>query len=1174
MEINQTRVFFSTRKKQLMNIMKVFVFFCCFSAFSLAPNKVLSQNAKVSIKTEKSVTVDEVFDIIMKQTDYKFIYQEGIFNSFPKVTLKKGTITADNLLRKSLSGGNFNFDFSSNNTIIIKEKTQVNTKFKAQETTITGTVKDETGMSLVGSTIVVEGTNRGVIVDFDGSFKISLKDGETALIVTSLGYLSQRIVVGNRTNFNIVLKEDVAKLEEVVIIGYGKKKRENVTGAVSSIDTKNIVQSSVGNIGLDRSLGGLVKGVNVSQSSGRPGAPVRLNIRGLTSPLSGFGGLNQPLYVINGVPFNTDALAGANPLLTLNPADIESFDVLKDVAATAIYGSRGANGVILIETKKGKRNQDNSVNVSVSTTIAKPISTISVLNAAQYRNFYGTLINNTVNAINAGQYGAFAEFIYQPDLNNIGIVDIDFSTFPFQLTNGGLRDEYFGDADTDWSKEVFRSAAVTKQANFSINGGSEKSNYAFGLAFIDQEGLTKYDGLKQYTLNLSLDTDLSKNIKVGGTVSLGHTNSNSGEETIFGQYTINSAIAKARPDLPVYDDNGQLLGQTDFQYGSFPTTEPNPLMRLQNKTNDKNYNFIGSSYIEVEPIKNLKLKADVNAAVFNTTNSSFVPGITQTEFPSFFGIENESFLSESRNLITNLTTNLTANYNLKLDNHRFNFLVGAAWERTDFDFNSQFYNGFPDDDVLINGSSGESLDSYSSSRVESGLNSLFSRITYGYKNLYNATFNFRTDASSKFGPGNKRAYFPSLSLGWNIANEEFLADNNTINNLKLRASAGKVGSTNVRDFAYKQFFKSASNDIYNGSSAIIPNNTFPNEDIGWEETSEVNVGLDFGLFNSRLRGGIDVYSRKTTGALVSTPLPLELGPDSYSSNFIDITNKGVELSLGGDIIKNDDFTWSTNINWSLNRNKLDKLNGANIGQFQLDYFVEGEPVGTIKGYKVVKIFQDQTEVDALNTASSTGLYDQASTSVGDYMYEDINGDGRITADDRTIIGDIEADFFGGISNTFTYKNLSLTALMQYSVGGERTWSNIPFGTLNFLGENKYSEYGLNTWTPENTDARYARALYFDPSASSRTSDRYLYDTSYLRLKSVQLSYVLNSNLMSKYGIDSAKFTLSGTNLLTFTNWPGMDPETFSERGGITDQIDNEDPYPLAKSFSLGVQVQF
>lgn len=1162
MEINSTTLFSSFGKKLLTQIMRLFIFLCCFSAFSLAPNTMLSQNAKVTITADKTVTVDDVFDLIMNQTDYKFIYQEGIFDKFPKVQLKKGTIKANSLLTQSLSGGNFSFEFNANNTIVINSV--VETKIKsAQERIITGTVKDKTGMPLSGATIIVEGTKRGVVVNFDGEFEIALKEGETTLVFSSLGYATERIVVGEENTVNVIMKEDFSQLDAVVLIGYGEQKREDVTGAISSVSTKEVMQAATGMVGFDRALGGLVKGVQVSQASGRPGSPTRLNIRGLTSPFSG-NGTNQPLFVIDGIQFNTDGLLGANPLLTINPNDIESFDILKDAAATAIYGSRGANGVILIETKKGKRNQAPKISLAHTTSIAQPINTLDVLNASQYRGFYDQLIGNTVNAMNAGYIDPFFAF----DLDNIGNVAIDYYTF--QVDYNGLRDEYFGDADTDWSDVIYRDAAITKQSNISVLGGGEKSNYALRLGYMDQDGLTVRDGLKQYTLGMSLGTEISKKIKVGGTMNLAHVESNSGQDDIFGQYTLNSSIAKARPDLPVYDENGQLLGQTDYAYG-FPTLEPNPLMRLQNKTNNKSYSFIGNSYIEVEAVKNLKLKADVNAAVFYSDNSSFIPKSAQTDFVFF---PNESFLSESKSVSSNVTTNLTANYDLTLSDHRLNFLIGGAWDRTNFENDSQFFTGFPDDDILINPSSAENVSSYSGNRVETGLNSVFARFTYGYKNLYNATLNLRSDASSKFGPGNERAQFPSLSLGWNMSNEAFLAESEKINTLRLRASYGRVGSTNTTDFAYLLFFQKASDNLYNGNSAVVPSNTFPNINIGWEDTVELNLGLDFEFFNSRLRGGIDVYDRKTNNALSRRPIPLELGGDVFFANFVDVSNKGIELSIGGDIFRTEDFTWSANVNWSLNRNELVKFNGAEVNRFQLDNFVEGEPVGTIKGYKVVKIFQNQDEVDALNAASPNGFYDQLSTSVGDYMYQDINGDGEITTDDRTIIGNIEPDYFGGISNTFTYKNFSLSALFQYSVGSERSWDAIPFGTLNILGENKYSEYALNTWSPENPGARYAKPLYFDPSASSRMSDRYVYDASYLRLRSLQLRYVFNQKLMDHLGIDTASITLTGTNLLTWTKWPGLDPETFSNFGGVADQVNNNDPYPLAKAFSLGVQFQF
>ncbi|MEO5788916.1 TonB-dependent receptor [Gelidibacter sp.] len=1145
--------------------MKFSLLFLFVSLLQVNASNSYGQNQKVTLN-EDAVSMTQIFQQIEDQTDLHFFYNTKDLDVRQKVSVNADNLRVMELLSQLFQNKGMTYQILGNQIVLKKAGAPLEPSVTAQviqEREFNGIIIDETGMPMAGVTVVLEGTHAGTVSNYNGEYFIKVPGNGQVLVFSSLGYQTQRITLGDSTIVDVVMKEDFSQLDEVVLIGYGEQKREDVTGAVSSLKTENIVQAATGSVGFDRALGGLVKGVQVSQGTGRPGSPVRLNIRGVTSPFSS-AGLNQPLYVIDGIPFNIDGAGASNALLTLNPADIESFDVLKDAAATSIYGSRGANGVIIINTKKGKRNQAASINLSYATTLAQPINTVKVLDANQYRNFYDLMIGNSVDAMNAGQLDPFFAF----DLDNIGNVELDFDTF--MVNYGGLREEYFGKANTNWNKEVFRSLAITKQANVSVAGGSEKTNYALSLGFVDQDGLTVRDGLKQYTLGMSLDTDVAKRVKVGGSINIGHTESNSGEDDLFGEYTINTSIARARPDLPVYDANGQLLAQPDYAYG-FETLEPSPLLRLQNKTNNKNYNFIGNSYIEIEPVKHLKVKADVNAAVFYTDNSSFIPKRTQT----YFGAPNESYLNESNTMVSNITSNLQANYDLTLSaNHHFNFMVGAAWDRTNLERSSQFYAGFPDDYVLINGSSAESVQAYSSNRVENGMNSLFSRVTYRYRNLYNATLNYRTDASSKFGPSNQRASFPSLSVSWNIANEEFLAKNETVNVLKLRASAGRVGSTNISDFAYLQFLKSDSNDLYQGNSALVFSNNFPNKNVGWEETEEINLGLDFEFFKSRLRGGVDVYSRKTKGGLVPTPIPYELGSTLYYANFVDVSNRGVEVSLGGDIIKTEDFLWTANVNFSINRNKLDKLNGSNINPYQLDYFVEGQPVGTIKGYKVTKIFQSQDEVDALNDASPTGVYDQFSTGAGDYMYADTNGDGRITVDDREIIGNIEPDYFGGISNTFTYKSFSLSALLQYSVGAESLWDAIPRGTFNQLGENKYSEYALNTWTPETPNARYARALYFDPSASGRISDRYMYDTSYLRLKSLQLSYNFNPQLMKKIGVSDAKLMLTGTNLLTWTKWPGIDPETFSERGGIIDQVNNEDPYPLAKSFSVGVQLQF
>ncbi|EGV42068.1 SusC/RagA family TonB-linked outer membrane protein [Bizionia argentinensis JUB59] len=1153
--------------------MKFTILFVFISLAQISAHTSYGQKQKVTLSADNA-SLTQVFQEIETQTDLHFFYNSTELNVNQTVSLHVEKMPVIDLLEQLFLEKGISFQFFGSQIVLKKLEVQnpIQTSNNSkkpliQQRELEGSILDSNGFPIPGVSVIIEGTQKGTVTNFEGIYKLLLDPEHKVIVVSSLAYQTERIVIGSQTVINVTLKEDLSQLEEIVLIGYGKQKRENVTGAVSSIKSDDIVQAATGSVGFDRALGGLVKGVQVSQPSGRPGSPVRLNIRGVTSPLSAglTGGLNQPLYVIDGVPFNQETLQGASPLLTINPNDIESFDILKDAASTSIYGSRGANGVIIIQTKKGKRNNDPKINFSYTTTFAKPINTSNVLDANQYRDYYSLLINNSVNAMNAGQLDPFFAF----DLDNIGNVDLDFNTFTVNYT--GLREDYFGKSNTDWSDVVFRSAAVTKQANVGLTGGSENTNYNFSLAFVDQEGLTVRDGLEQYTTSLSLDTDVSDYVTVGGTVNLSHVKSESGQDNLFGEYTVNSSIARARPDLPVYDENGQLYAQPDFAYGFAETYEPNPLMRLQNKTNEKSYNFIGNTYIEIEPLKDLKIKADVNAAVFYTDNSSFIPKISQADLV-FAPVE--SYLLESKGLVSNVTTNLTANYKWNFGNHDFSIMGGTAWDRTNFDNSSGFYSGFPDEEILINATSASNVLGYSNSRLESGLNSLFSRLTYSYKNRYNATINWRADTSSKFSPDNQTAYFPSLSASWNASNEEFLTDSDFINTLRLRASVGRVGSTNVADFAYIQFLSTSASDVYNGESAITLSDIFPNENIGWETTEEVNLGLDFALFNSRLRGNIDAYSRKTSDALVKTPIPLELGPSTFYTNFIDVTNKGIEVSLGGDIIRTEDFTWSANVNWAFNRNELTKINGSNINQFLLDYFIEGEPVGTIKGYKVAKIFQSQDEVDALNASSPNGFYDQQSTGAGDYMFEDTNGDGEITSADRTIIGNIEPDFFGGFSNTFVYKNFSVSAFFQYSVGAEASWNAIGRGVFNSLGENKYSEYALNTWTPENTDARYARALYFDPSESSRMSDRYLYDTSYLRLKSLQLSYSFDRDLMKKVGVESARLMITGTNLFTWTKFPGIDPEALSERGTISDQTSNEDPYPLAKSVSLGIQMQF
>lgn len=483
--------------------MRITLLFVLISMTQIYASDGFGQQQKITLNLKK-VTLTQAFQQIEEQTDFRFFYNGKDLDVDQKVDLRFEKTPLEQVLNQLFKGKGIVHEILGQQIILKKSEAVApdqNVQTAQQQRTVKGTITDRQKMPVVGVTVLVEGKQKGTVTNFFGEYSIDLAEGENVLVFSSLGYKTERIEVPqNQTLINLVMTEDLSQLDEVVLIGYGQQKREDVTGAVSSVKTEEIVQSAVGSVGFDRALGGLVKGVQVSQGSGRPGSPVRLNIRGITSPLSGYG-LNQPLYVIDGVPFNSDAIGGANPLLTINPNDIERFDILKDAAATSIYGSRGANGVIIIQTKKGKRGQKPSISISTSTTIARPINTVNVLNAGQYRGFYDQMLQTTVNAMNAGEVDPFGAF----DLANVGNVDLDFDTF--QVSYDGLRDDYFGTDETDWNDYVFRNLAVTQQANFSLMGGSEKNNYSLSLGVIDQEGLTVKDKLKQYTLSMSLDTD-------------------------------------------------------------------------------------------------------------------------------------------------------------------------------------------------------------------------------------------------------------------------------------------------------------------------------------------------------------------------------------------------------------------------------------------------------------------------------------------------------------------------------------------------------------------------------------------------------------------------------------------------------------------------------------------
>lgn len=1031
-------------------------------------------------------------------------------------------------------------------------------------TFIKGRVIDSEGNPLVGVTVQIEGTSYGVITDADGNYILEFPSmAHPKIVFSSIGYKSKSIEFRGVKEQNMMLELDHVALDDLVVIGYGSKSRRNVTTAISTVSQEQISKLAATTPTLDGLLQGTVKGVLATTANGEPGSSLKLNIRGITSPYpkSGKGNNNQPLYVIDGVPtFMEDT--GINPLINISPNDIESIDVLKDAAATAIYGSRGANGVVIVKTKNGKRNEKTKVDFGYTFSFSNPIKNYEPLNTAEYKNVQDEILRNTVNGMNDGSSMGF-DYI----LNQYGNVSLNEETGLY--TYNGLNESLYGKDNVNWADEVINKNAPTHQYNVAVRGGSNKTNYSFSFNGMNQEGLLLNDRMERYGARLSIDSEINKYITVGGVLDYTYSSRKSGSNDPALGYDNDGWMT--RPDLAVRDADGNFQRVDKFGLYADTYNDANAVAKLQRKTKYENDQFSGNAYIDIKPVKGLTLHADANISRFIFSNSYFSPKIT---LPEQLGMEPTSTLAESNYRNTNTSINFRADYKFTLtEAHRFDVMTGYSADRYWSKEHDQAYSGFPNDDVLNNASSATTVNKPTETYSKSGLNSIYGRLSYDFLSRYLLDFSLRSDESSKFGPGNKRGTFPAVSLAWRINQEPFLESARDIDDLKFRLSWGKTGSTNVSDFSYIQYF---NGNQYGGQSGLTLASTYPNKDIKWEMTTEYNAGVDFTLFNGRLTGSFDIYHRKTDGALAPAPIALEFGIGTYYSNILDLTNNGFEFSIGGDVVRTKDFTYNTMLSISSNRNKITKLNGSTLDMMHQDLYMEGHAMGTVKGYKVAGIYQSQDQISKLNEqamAKGYGFY-QNGAAVGDYMFADTNGDGFISEADRTAIANPEPKVFGGWSNTLSYKNFTLSMLFQYQLGGDAYYSTMQESASGAIGMSILREMYGNTWTPDRTDAKYAKLMWM-PNAYTNTqaNDRYVYSNSYFRLRNITLSYTFEPAWLERLHVSGASVFFTATNLFTITDWPGLDPD-MAATNAFTKTTETKDVYPMSRSFSFGLKLQF
>jgi TonB-linked SusC/RagA family outer membrane protein len=987
-------------------------------------------------------------------------------------------------------------------TPIIKAAQTINV---AQAITVTGKVTDAAG-PLPGVAVTEKGTNNGTLTDAAGNYKLNVKDQNAILVFSFVGYATQEEQVSGKTTLNVVLTENVKALNEVVVVGYGTQKKKDVTGAVTSVNIKEIAGQPVPDIG--QAIEGRAAGVQ-AVTSGSPGSNVTLRVRGV-------GTINNsdPLLVIDGVP--TDV-----PLNTLNPDDIASLDVLKDASASAIYGSRGANGVVLITTKKGSAGASH-LNVNAFAGVQQATNLVKLLNASQFAQLNNELLAN----------------------NN-------------QSTNPAYADPASLGAGTDWLGALFKKSPI-QSYTMSYSGGTEKSDYYVSGSILDQKGVVTNTAYRRYTLQFNGNDKVLKWLKFGHNLTFNH------DEKPSGAYDIRATMA-ANPAQPIYNADGSYsgpVGQPQF-YGDVK----NPIATaklVQNNT--EGYNVLGSVFAEATIIPGLTFKstAGIQASFFNSRTWS--PKYNYEPIP-----QPNSYLAEQYNKSITYTWDNFLTYDRYFGkDHHLTVLAGTDAQTNSYHFAGGNVSGFASDvtQQLNNGTLNPVLNGDGS---EWALLSYVGRANYAYKDRYLLTGTIRRDGSSRFGDNNKYGTFPSGSIAWRISQEPFFKKITFFDDLKLRAGYGTTGNQNIGNYSFASVLTSA---VYNFNGTVVPAQialNAANPNLRWETVKQSNLGLDATFLNQRITVNIDAYIKKTTGMLVPVNLPISTGYSGAAppSNAGDVENKGLEFSVTSKNMVGK-FNWTTSANISFNQNKITALSdntsifGGNIGlNGNININAVGRPINNFYGFVTQGIFQTQFDVDA-HAAQQTGDDPYNRTSPGDIRFKDLNNDGVINDADRTFIGNPNPKFIYAMNNTFSYAGFDLSVFLQGVYGNKIFNANNVYQESMAVAQNQTARV-LGRWEGEGTSNTIPRAIYNDPNKNSRISDRFVEDGSYLRIKTATLGYTLPDALIKKTGFSRAHIYVTGQNLFTFTKYTGFDPEVGSN--GIDFSV-----YPVTRTISLGINL--
>ncbi len=1008
----------------------------------------------------------------------------------------------------------------------------------AQTHTVSGIItENETQMGVPGATVVEAGTTNGTTTDIDGKYSLTISKPNASIVISFVGYKTQTIAVNGQKQINVELQIEATMLSEMVVIGYGTQKKKVVTGSISTVNSEDITSTPV--LRIEQALQGRTAGVQVTNLSGQPGEAPTIRIRG-----TGTTGNSEPLYVVDGV-----VVGGID---YLNPGDIESMDVLKDAASAAIYGSRAANGVVLITTKSGKGGK-MSISYSGYRGIQNVSKKLDMLDAEQYR-----MIMNE-GARNAGLTEPF-------DLNEI----------PKHNTN--------------WQDHLFVKNAPMQNHEISITGGSDKTTYATSLSYFSQQGIIGGDKSQfdRITARLNTNSQVNKVFRFGNTLSYSHII----RRGIGSNESFNGAFSSALnmdpltplyeedPDelaLPPYSNQPVLKDKNGRTYGISKLVGAevvNPLALLEIQTAETRVDkVVGSIFGEAEIIKGLKVTTTLGIDLAYVLNDSYRPLFYLN------GAQNNTDRTSVSKSIDRYFTwqwDNTISYSRSINDHNFTALAGTSAQKDVYEnlygFNSKVPL-FDPENVYLNMAT-DTMWVAAGGASHHALASIFGRLTYDFKNKYSVTAILRRDGSTNFGANNKYGYFPSIGFGWVLSDEEFFPELSNVDLVKLRATYGVNGNERI---GYYQFIstidKSRGYIFGNGRYTGASPSYMPNEDIKWEESKQLNFALDFGAFNNRLVSTIEYYVKTTEGLLERIPIPGHVGNDPPYANVGSVQNKGVEMNITWRH-KIKDLNYSVNVNATYNQNEMTEIGneekvlpGASWAIAGLVTRAEvGLPIGYFWGYKTDGIFQNQAEV--FQHIGPTGLPLQPNAVPGDVRFVDVNEDGKIDADDRTNIGNPTPDWILGFNANFEYKNFDLALLITGTYGNE-IFNGSQRVDLRYTNRTTAI---LDRWTGEGTSNEVPRYTWIDINNNARVSDLYIEDGSYIRIKNLQFGYTLPRSILHRMGASTWRFYVSAENLLTLTKYTGADPE-IGARSSFDIAIDRG-IYPMARTWRVGTTISF